>query len=163
MIRRLFPRPALSAVVFVVWLLLANERSLGQALMGLFMALVVPRLTAGFWPAGARLRRPGVIVTYLAVLLADIVMSNIHVAMLVLFRRGENLRSAFVTLPLELRTAEAIAVLSASITLTPGTLSVDLSTDGRALLVHCLDVEDPDATVAAIKSRYESRLKEIFE
>jgi multicomponent K+:H+ antiporter subunit E len=163
MMSRLFPRPVLSAVIFVVWLLLANERSLGQGLMGLVMALVVPRLTEGFWPAGARMRRPGVIVTYFAVLLADIVMSNIHVAMLVLFRRGDTLRSAFVTLPLDLRTPEAIAALSASITLTPGTLSVDLSTDGRALLVHCLDVEDPDATVAAIKSRYESRLKEIFE
>ena len=163
MMARLFPRPVLSAVIFVVWLLLANERSLGQALMGLVMALVVPRLTAGFWPEGARLRRPGVIATYLGVLLADIVMSNIHVAKLVLFRRGDTLRSAFVTLPLDLRTPEAIAALSASITLTPGTLSVDLSTDGRALLVHCLDVDDPDATVAAIKERYERRLKEIFE
>jgi multicomponent K+:H+ antiporter subunit E len=131
--------------------------------MALIIAVVVPKLTASFWPGTVQLRKPHVIVTYLVVLLADIVMSNLHVAMLVLFRRGDSLRSAFVSLPLDLRTPEAIAALSASITLTPGTLTVDLSTDGRALLVHCLDVEDPEETVAAIKRKYESRLKEIFE
>jgi multicomponent K+:H+ antiporter subunit E len=47
--------------------------------------------------------------------------------------------------------------------MTPGTLSSDLSADGRTLLVHCLETDDPEGTVATIKSRYERRLKEIFE
>ena len=40
---------------------------------------------------------------------------------------------------------------------------LDLSADGRALLVHCLDTGDPEGEVATIKRRYETRLKEIFE
>jgi multicomponent K+:H+ antiporter subunit E len=54
-------------------------------------------------------------------------------------------------------------VLACTITMTPGTVSADVSADQRALLVHCLETDDPDAVVAQIKSRYERRLKEIFE
>jgi len=48
-------------------------------------------------------------------------------------------------------------------TSTPGTVSADLSADGRALLVHCLEAPDPEGVVATIKERYERRLREIFE
>ena len=79
--------------------------------------------------------------------------------------RAGRLRLIFVAdeIPLELRSPEAIAVLAGTITMTPGTVSADLSSDGRSLLVHCLDAADPDDVVASIKSRYERRLKEIFE
>ena len=62
-----------------------------------------------------------------------------------------------------LSSPEAISALAGTITLTPGTLSADLSADGRALLVHCLETKDAEATVANIKSRYETRLQRIFE
>jgi len=67
-----------------------------------------------------------------------------------------------VTIPLDLRSPEAITVLAGTITMTPGTVSADLSADGRALLVHCLDADHPDAVRDEIKTRYERRLKEIF-
>ena len=65
-------------------------------------------------------------------------------------------------MPLALTSPEAITVLAGTITMTPGTVSAELSADGRALLVHGLDVPDPEALVAEIKSRYEARLLEIF-
>jgi multicomponent K+:H+ antiporter subunit E len=68
-----------------------------------------------------------------------------------------------VTVPLELRTPEAITTLAGTITMTPGTLTADVSAEGHALLVHCLDAPDPDAVRDEIKSRYERRLMEIFE
>ncbi|MGE0260580.1 MAG: Na+/H+ antiporter subunit E, partial [Alphaproteobacteria bacterium] len=55
------------------------------------------------------------------------------------------------------------AILAGTITMTPGTVSADLSADGRALLVHCLETGDPAATVSAIQHRYERRLLRIFE
>jgi multicomponent K+:H+ antiporter subunit E len=54
-------------------------------------------------------------------------------------------------------------VLAGTITMTPGTVSADLSADGTAILVHCLETKDADGTARQIKSRYERRLKEIFE
>jgi multicomponent K+:H+ antiporter subunit E len=93
----------------------------------------------------------------------DIIVANFQVAYLILFRRGESLRSRLVTVPFELRTPEAITALAGTITMTPGTVTADLSGDGRALLVHCLETDDEEATVATIKSRYETRLQRIFE
>lgn len=65
-------------------------------------------------------------------------------------------------IPLDIRTPEAITVLAGTITLTPGTVSCDLSECGHALLVHCLHAPEPDSVVTDIKTRYELRLKEIF-
>ena len=56
----------------------------------------------------------------------------------------------------------ALTMLTSIISLTPGTVSADISNNGRSLLVHALDAPDPDAVRDEIKQRYESRLKEIF-
>ncbi len=55
-----------------------------------------------------------------------------------------------------------IAVLAATITLTPGTVAVDLTQDRRQLLIHGLDIENEAALIAVLKNRYEALLKEIF-
>jgi multicomponent K+:H+ antiporter subunit E len=100
---------------------------------------------------------------YLAIVLYDIVLSNIQVAYLVLFRPAESLQSRFIRIPLDLRSPEAIATLSGTITLTPGTVTADVTADGRALVVHCLQVLDDEVRVSEIKERYERRLRRIFE
>ncbi|MEK0082143.1 Na+/H+ antiporter subunit E [Benzoatithermus flavus] len=159
---RLLPHPALSLTLALVWVALVNEIGPGSLVTGLVLGLVVPLVTQPFWPDRPRLRRPHRVLEYVLVAVLDIVAANLQVARLVLFRRNASLRSTYVTVPLALRSPEAITVLAATITLTPGTLSAELSADGRSLLVHALDVPDPDALVAGIKTRYEARLLEIF-
>lgn len=162
MLKRLVPHPLLTLLIVVVWILL-NGVSWGSALLGLVLGFAIPRFTSAYWPDRPRIRSPLMIVEYVAIVLWDIVVANFQVAYLILFRRGDTLRSRFVTVPLDLKTPEAITALAGTITMTPGTVSADLSGDGRALLVHCLETDDPEATVAAIKSRYETRLQRIFE
>jgi multicomponent K+:H+ antiporter subunit E len=103
------------------------------------------------------------IVEYLAVVLYDIVIANVTVARIVLFMRNKDMRPAWITVPMELTSPEAITVLAGTITMTPGTLTAELAADGHSLLVHCLHAPDPDAVRDEIKDRYERRLKEIFE
>ena len=162
MLARSFPHPKLTITLAILWLALNNDVSLGQLIVAAIVGWAVPKVTSVYWQDHARIGNPRAILEYCAIVLKDIVLSNLQVANLVLFRPGSTLRSRFITVPLELRSAEAITVLAATITLTPGTLSADLSADGRALLVHCLDIADPDAAVADIKQRYERRLLEIF-
>lgn len=159
----LFPHPLLSLVIGAVWILLVNEISAGQVVLGAMLGWAIPRMTSAYWPDRPRVRRPGAVLAYVGIVLKDIVVSNVQVASLILFRRGDSLRSQFVTVPLDLTTAEAITVLAGTITLTPGTVSADLSADGRALLVHCLEAPDPESVVTTIKERYERPLLEIFE
>lgn len=163
MIRRLVPHPWLTVLVTVVWMLLNNSASAGHLVLGLALGLAIPKITAVYWPDRPRIRNPLAIAEYMAVVLWDIVVSNIQVARLILFRAGDGLQSRYVTVPLALRSPEAITVLAGTITMTPGTVTADVSADGRALLVHCIEADDPHAVVAQIKQRYEQRLLRIFE
>jgi len=162
MIPRLLPHPGLSAVLVVVWLLLLNSITVGGVVLGLAVGLVVPLVTAPFWQNRPPLRFGWPMIEYLLVVIFDILVANFGVARLILFRRNRDLRSAWLAIPLELRTPEAITVLAGTISLTPGTVSADVSGDGRSLLVHALDVTDRAGEVQRIKQRYERRLMRIF-
>lgn len=163
MISRIFPHPLLTLTLIIVWQMLVNYVSLGTLVFGLILGTVIPLITAAYWPDRPRLKKPAMIVEFVLVVLWDIVVANVVVAMTILFTRNSAMRPTWVTVPLDLRTPEAITVLAGTITMTPGTVSSDIAADGRSILVHCLNATDPDAVVAEIKHRYERRLKEIFE
>lgn len=163
MIARILPHPLLTLTLVVVWQMLVNYVSLGTLVFGLILGIVIPLITAPYWPDRPRLKNPAMIVEFILVVLYDIVVANIVVAKTILFTRNTAMHPAWVSIPLDLRTPEAITVLAGTITMTPGTVSSDVAADGRSLLVHCLDAPDPDAVRDEIKQRYERRLKEIFE
>ncbi|MBD9526459.1 Na+/H+ antiporter subunit E [Paracoccus sp. PAR01] len=162
MMRRLLPHPYLSLVLIAVWMLLVNRWAVGSLVFAVILGVVIPLMTAPYWPDTAKLKSPGRIPGYLAIVLHDIVKANFDVARIVLFKPRRDLQPAWIVIPLELTQPEAITALASTITLTPGTLTCDLSEDGQALLVHCLHAPDPQAIVDEIKDRYEARLKEIF-
>lgn len=160
---KIFPHPVLSLVLVVVWVLLVNTLTLNAVVFGAILGLIVPQITRAYWPDAPRLRNPVMIAEYMLVVLWDIVVANVEVAMIILFKADADRRPCWITIPLDLRTPEAITVLAGTITMTPGTVSSDLSADGHAILVHCLHAPDPDAVRDQIKNRYERRLMEIFE
>ncbi|UWQ30814.1 Na+/H+ antiporter subunit E [Leisingera sp. M527] len=163
LIRRLFPHPLLTLLLTLTWLLLVNGWSLNSLVFGLLLGVLIPFVTQPYWPNRPKLRRPLKIAEYILVVLLDIVQANIIVARIVLFKPNADRRPNWITVPLDLKTPEAITALAGTITMTPGTLSADVSDEGHALLVHCLDAPNPDAVRDEIKQRYERRLMEIFE
>ena len=158
---RWLPQPLLSLCLWLVWLLLANSAAPGQILLGGMLAVALPLGTKRFWPDRPHVRRPLRLLVYFSVLLWDIVVANLTVARLILgpVRR---LRPAFIRLPLDLTDEFAIVVLAHTLSLTPGTVSADLSIDRRTLLIHVLDLDDEAMLIARMKQRYEAPLKEIF-
>ncbi|KIC37170.1 Na+/H+ antiporter subunit E [Leisingera sp. ANG-M7] len=163
LIWRLFPHPFLTLLLTLTWLLMVNRWSLNSLVFGFLLGVVIPFVTQPFWPNRPNLRRPFKIAEYILVVLLDIVQANIIVARIVLFKPNADRRPNWITIPLDLKTPEAITALAGTITMTPGTLSADVSDEGHALLVHCLDAPNPDAVRDEIKQRYERRLMEIFE
>ena len=113
--------------------------------------------------ARPRIGNPVKILEYILVVFWDIIVANITVAKIVLFMPNSKLHPAWVSVPLDIVEPEAITVLAGTITMTPGTLTAELAADGHSLLVHCLHAPDADAVRDEIKTRYEARLKEIFE
>lgn len=159
--RTLVRHPLLSALLLAVWLLANNSVSPGQILLGLVLALAIPAVTHTFWPDAPVVKRYAPIPRLLAVVLWDIVVANLRVAVLVL-GPTERLRPRFLVVPLVVEHPFSITTLAGIITLTPGTVSANLSGDRRTLLVHALSEEDVEGAVAAIKERYERPILEIF-
>ncbi len=162
MIQRVLPHPLLTVILAVVWILLQNEISAGMFVFGLILGIIIPLMTAAWWPDRPQTFRMGKMLLYALLVMWDIVVANIEVAWIVLTRPNSKLRPAWIVVPLDLKHPEAITILAGTITLTPGTVSSDLSDEGHSLLVHVLDTDNPDAVRDEIKTRYEARLKEIF-
>ena len=159
--KRWFPAPLLSLAVFVVWLLLVATLAPAHLLLAALLAIVLPLLAQRLREDTAHLRRPLVAARLALVVLWDIVLSNIEVARRILSRESD-IHPGFVWIPLDISNPHGIAALAGIITMTPGTLSSELSADRRHLLVHCLHLEDADAAIAQIKARYEAPLREVF-
>lgn len=159
---RWLPHPLLSVILIGIWLLLANEFSFGQLLLGTVLGWAVPLYTARFWQERITLRRPLVLLKFIGVVLYDILVANIAVARLILGRQ-EDLKPSFLVMPLELRSNVAISLLANTISLTPGTVSAFLSANRRCLIVHSLHTTSEEELLNTIRRRYETPLKEVLE
>ncbi|QFT31570.1 Na+/H+ antiporter subunit E [Roseibium porphyridii] len=92
---------------------------------------------------------------------SELVQSAWRVATIVLRPRIE-LQPGIIALPLTVDRDFEITMLANLITLTPGTLSVDVSDDRQVLYIHCIDVPDPQATIDDIKNGFERKILEVF-
>lgn len=160
--RWLLPHPFLTLILTVVWVLLQNDLTAGMVVFGLILGILIPWMTSIWWPDTPKGFRLGKMVTYSIMVMWDILVANVQVAWIVLTVPNSKLKPHWIIIPLELKQPEAITVLAGTITLTPGTVSADLSDEGHSLLVHVLHTDNPDAVRDDIKSRYEARLLEIF-
>jgi multicomponent Na+:H+ antiporter subunit E len=99
-------------------------------------------------------------VTLTLVFLKELLLSNIAV-LRVVFGPRVRVRSGVIALPTELTNEVALTALANMITLTPGTLTLDISPDRRYLYVHTLNLDDPEDVKQAIQQAFEVYLREI--
>jgi len=161
--KRWVPHPLLSIVLIYLWMGLINNFTLGAFVLGSILGILIPIITRNIWDQVPKVSSVGMVVIYTVIVLWDIVVANIQVALVILFRPNKNLKPRWITVPLDLKSPEAIAALAITVSLTPGTVSCDLSANSSSLLVHALDTDDVEAEVKKIKRRYEARLLRIFE
>jgi multicomponent K+:H+ antiporter subunit E len=161
MMRRLIPRPVLSLALFLLWAALTNVASLGTLLLGLLLALALPFVVSPFWPDAPRIRRPGLALKFAVRIAWDMLIANWAVARRVVGPLAK-LHPAFVEVPLDLRDPFAATVLGSIVSLTPGTVSIDVDRERWVLQVHALDAPDTDALIRQIKQHYEQPIREIF-
>jgi len=157
------PRRMLSLVILSSWLMMVNSVDPGSLILGTLIAIAIPLLTRRFWPDYPVVRSKRALLRLLAVFTYDIIVSNIQVARLILGSR-KKLSPGFLQIPLEPSHPLVIALFANMISLTPGTVSSNVSGDQKVLLVHMLNLAPGTAPeeASAIKERYETPLREIF-
>ncbi len=97
----------------------------------------------------------------IAFFLLELVKANIQVVRAVI-APNRNLKPAIVKIPLDVKSDMAISFLANMITLTPGTLTLEVSKNRKYLFVHVLSTDNAEQTVEEIKSGFETRLARIY-
>lgn len=161
MLSRLIPMPVNSALLFIVWLLMNNTLASGHLFLAAVLAIVIPLMVKGLQSKQPSIGKPFLAFRYSLLVLMDIVIANMQVAVLILGPL-KRLQPGFVAVPLDIEQKLPITLLASTVSLTPGTVSCDVSADHRWLYIHVLNLVDEQALIDEIKTRYEAPLKEIF-
>ncbi|MCS7193416.1 MAG: Na+/H+ antiporter subunit E [Meiothermus sp.] len=151
-----------NVLLAIFWMLVTESFTLANFLVGFAIGFLLLFLARSlFDPTSRRYftlawRLPW----FVAKMLWEIVLSSLQVARAVLSPRMR-IRPGIVAYPLEAQSDLEITLLANLITLTPGTLSLDVSSDRRVLYVHGMFVEDPKAVVESIRDNLEKAVLEV--
>ena len=154
--------PGTFAFLVFAWVAVTGEVSVGNLLEGAVLAGLLVLLLRVPVRRRVRLGRVPKALGLLVYFLKEIVLANAAVARSLL-SPASSLSPGIVAVPLDLKSDAGITVLANLVTLTPGTLSLDVSPDRTTLYVHALHVEDPEAFRREVKEGFERRVKEVFE
>ena len=163
LLNKLLPAPLLSIALALLWLSLNRSFEIGHILLGAIFGLLLPLLLRGLRPLPVQVSHPGSVLLLAARVVWDTTVSNFQVIRFLLFPGLRKHPAAFVHVPLDLRDPNGLAVLAMIVCMTPGTAWAEISRDRSMLLMHVLEVDDPQLIVDHVKQLYERRLMEIFE
>lgn len=154
----------------LAWALISQDFSTTSVMFGLVLGYVILRLLKPALPATQRyVDKTGLVVRFFGYFLWELMRANMRMVYHVLTPHG-SMSPGVVGVPLESMTDTEATFLANVITLTPGTLSVDVQMTGerdehqrapRILYVHVVDCEDPDAVRAELKGGFERRMLEV--
>jgi len=162
-------RIILFLIAFLVWSLLNWIPDWQHLVIGFFVAAFIAFMTGDLF-----ISRPHILkhplrywyffAYYVPIFLWQCLKANIDVAYRVLHPKLP-INPGIVKVKTDLKTDTALTFLANSITLTPGTMSVDIDKDNGLLYIHWIDVKAPDTKGATeiIVKRFEKILKKIFE
>lgn len=145
----------------LAWAAITGSFSLPNILFGLVLgaiSLYLVREQLGSFRGTARIGR---LLSLAVLFVKELILSAWRVAKLVLSPRMD-LKPGIFAYPLKVDRDFEITLLANLITLTPGTLSVDVSDDRRVLYVHAIDCSDPDAARRDIAEGFERKIMETF-
>ncbi|WP_048174251.1 Na+/H+ antiporter subunit E [Methanosarcina siciliae] len=153
----------------VVWCLVSGQITLGSVLLGLLFGVVVVtpfsklyRLDEVIQPTGDWLSKIPKKLVYFYVLIKEIIKANIVVAKIVIQPKID-IKPGIIAVPIRTKTNIGITGIANTITLTPGTLTVDISEDKSVLYVHSIDATDPQGVRDSIRDDLEHYVLEAFE
>ncbi len=150
----------LNALLAIIWMLLANDPTVVGFVVGYAIGMLFLFALRRFFKEPFYLRKVWATFKLLALFAKELVLSNIAVIGHIL-RPRLNVRPGVFAYRTELRSDWEITILSCLITLTPGTLTLEVSPDQGTLYIHAIDIRDADELKAQIKGTFERAIREV--
>ena len=152
----------LNLLLALMWLFLTGEFGIVTLIEGVVIGFGIIFLMEGVLGRSDYSKKAYRVLKLVIFFLWELLVSNFKVAAELLTSRFLS-SPAIVAVPLSVKTDLQITLLANLITLTPGTLSIDVSDDKKFLFVHLMYGADPDKAIAEIKSGFEKKILEVFE
>lgn len=152
----------LNVLLALAWGALQGEFSVANLLVGFavgYAALALVRTAHGGTTYFSRVPK---LIGFAGFFLWELVLSNLRVAYDVMSPRF-HMRPGVIAIPLDVKSEVQIVTLANLITLTPGTLSLDVSADRKVLYIHAMYVDDVEAVRRRIKDGLERRVLEVLQ
>ncbi|WJH39347.1 Na+/H+ antiporter subunit E [Aliirhizobium terrae] len=151
----------LSLVLAFIWVAITGSASLLNLIFGFALSTFALWIVRDEMSARGYLRRLGRMIALLVLFFRELAMSAWKVAVVAL-RPNMDLKPGIFAFPLTVDRDFEITLLANLITLTPGTLSVDVSEDKKILYVHAIDCSDVEGTKRDIANGFERKILEAF-
>jgi multicomponent Na+:H+ antiporter subunit E len=154
---------ALNIALAVAWAALTGNITLGGLAVGFVLGSACLYLTRSLFPGcESYFRRTGKWAKLIALFLYELVVSSVQVVWDVL-TPSQHSRPGIISVPLTVRSEMDILLVTNLISLTPGTLSLDVTDDGKTLYLHAMFADDPDEIRRQIKEGMERWVIEATE
>ncbi|MGG4146351.1 Na+/H+ antiporter subunit E [Paenibacillus algorifonticola] len=150
----------LNLIIAFVWMLLNNEWSMMQFTVGYLIGIGCIGLLRRFWPHDFYMRRVWAIFKLFILFNKELLLSSIAV-MVQIVKPKLTMRPGIFAFQTELKSDWEITVLSCLICLTPGTLTLDVSSDNQTLYIHAIDIHDAELLAVQIKDTFEKAIMEV--
>jgi multicomponent Na+:H+ antiporter subunit E len=150
-----------NVLLALAWAGLTASFSLLNLALGFVLGYAALLLVRGAVPSPGYFTKVGKVLSFVFFYLWELIQSNFRVAYDVI-TPTLHARPAVVAIPLDAETPAEITLLANLITMTPGTLSLDVSDDRKTLYVHAMYVDDPEVLRRSIKNGLERRVLELM-
>lgn len=151
----------LNIMLTFVWVLLTGNFSFQNFVFGFILTFVIMFIISTGSEDKKYFSLTYKVVSFIFFFLYELVKANIQVAYDVITPRFY-MKPGIVRVPLDARTDVEITLLANIISLTPGTLSLDVSDDRKVLYVHAMFITDKKSFIRGIKNGFEKRLLSIL-
>lgn len=146
----------------LAWAAITGSFSILNLLFGFVLAGLSLSLIRDELGSFSHFRRFGRAILLAITFVVELIKSSVNVAIIVL-APSRQLTPAIIAYPLTVTSDAEITLLANMITLTPGTLSMDVSEDRKTLYVHSIDAPDPDAVISDIRDNFERQILRVFD
>ena len=152
----------INIMLSIAWAALLGEFSTVNMISGFVFGYFMLWLMQSLWGTTNYSNKLWRIIIFVAYFLKELVIANVRVAYSVL-APNNRMRPGIAAIPLDIKSDAEITMLANLITLTPGTLSLDVSDDRKVLYVHGIHIYDLEEFKQDVKNGFERRVQEVFE
>lgn len=151
----------LNVLLALAWVALSGDETFEGFLFGFALSMLVMAMIPRPEGTTRYLRKVGVLLRFIGFYARELVVSSVRVAYDIV-TPPLYVTPAILALPLDAETDLEISLLANLITMTPGTLSLDVSEDRKTLYVHCMYVKDVEEARRELKDVMERRVLELL-